>query len=217
MQMEKIIINIPIPHNQIRWIQNYLMFRVCVVDLCCVSTHVCLVLCLFCLSTCMCVCLQVQVPLRECLRARRFRASLLLHLHLCAFLMQLHSVGLTLRSSPQTTFCILTTCEQAHYISPHELVASYMAGKSARNSQKSEATRPIPWYQDRASYAPLRSRWRCWWARRAVTHHCHHRPALPFRDWHPFTKPVLILTEDISSTFVPRGFAVLYPISRSGT
>jgi len=30
---------------------------------------------------------------------------------------------------------------------------------------KSEATRPIPWYQDRASYAPLRSRFRCWWAR----------------------------------------------------
>jgi len=29
----------------------------------------------------------VQGPLRECLRARRFRASLLLHLHLCAFLL----------------------------------------------------------------------------------------------------------------------------------
>jgi len=29
----------------------------------------------------------VQGPLRECLRARRFRATLLLHLHLCAFLM----------------------------------------------------------------------------------------------------------------------------------
>jgi len=29
----------------------------------------------------------------------------------------------------------------------------------------------------------------------AVTHRCHHRPALPFRDWHPFTKPVLILAE----------------------
>jgi len=22
----------------------------------------------------------------------------------------------------------------------------------------------------------------------AVTHHCHHWPALPFRDWHAFTK-----------------------------
>jgi len=45
-----------------------------------------------------------------------------------------------------------------------------------------------------------------------VTHHCHHRPALPFRDWHPFTKPVLILPEAISSTFVPRCYAVLYPV-----
>jgi len=51
----------------------------------------------------------------------------------------------------------------------------------------------------------------------AVTHRKHHRPALPFRDWLPFTKPVLILAEEISSTFVPRGYAVLYPISRSGT
>ena len=51
----------------------------------------------------------------------------------------------------------------------------------------------------------------------AVTHRCHHRPALPFRDWHPFTNPVLILAKEISSTVVPRGFAILYPISRSGT
>jgi len=34
----------------------------------------------------------------------------------------------------------------------------------------------------------------------AVTHRCHHRPALPFRvrDWHPFTKPVLTLVEKFS-------------------
>ena len=51
----------------------------------------------------------------------------------------------------------------------------------------------------------------------AVMHHCHHPPALPFRDWQHFTKPVLILTEEFSSTFVPRCFPVLYPISRSGT
>jgi len=31
--------------------------------------------------------------------------------------------------------------------------------------EKSEATRAIPWYQDRAGYAPLRSRFCCWWAR----------------------------------------------------
>ena len=48
----------------------------CVVYLCCALTHVCLVLFLFCLSICMCVCLQVEGPLRKCLRARCFRASL---------------------------------------------------------------------------------------------------------------------------------------------
>jgi len=39
-----------------------------------------------------------------------------------------HSVGPTLRSSPRTTFCLITTCEQAH--------ASSMAGQSARESQR---------------------------------------------------------------------------------
>jgi len=40
---------------------------------------------------------------------------------------------------------------------------------------------------------------------------------IAFPRLHPFTKPVLILAEEFSSTFVPRGYAVLYPISRSGT
>jgi len=31
-----------------------------------------------------------------------------------------HSVGPTLTSYPRTTFCMITTCEQAHYISLHE-------------------------------------------------------------------------------------------------
>jgi len=48
-----------------------------------------------------------------------------------------------------------------------------------------------------------------------VTHRCYHRPALPFRDWHSFTTPVLILVEEISN--LPRGYAVLYTISRYGT
>jgi len=39
---------------------------VCVVYPCCVLTHVCFVLFLFSLSTCVCVYLQVQGPLREC-------------------------------------------------------------------------------------------------------------------------------------------------------
>ena len=34
--------------------------------------------------------------------------------------------------------------------------------------------------------------------RSAVTHRCHHRPALPFQDWHPFTKPALILAEKLA-------------------
>ena len=48
----------------------------------------------------------------------------------------MHSEGPTLRSSPRTTFCQLTTCEQAHYISPRELVAPSISGKSARKSQR---------------------------------------------------------------------------------
>ena len=41
------------------------------------------------MSRSICVCLQVHGPWRECLRARRFWATLLLHLHLCAFLLYL--------------------------------------------------------------------------------------------------------------------------------
>ena len=38
---------------------------------------------------------------------------------------------------PTNNICLLTTCEQAHYISPwHELVTSSMTGKSARKSQR---------------------------------------------------------------------------------
>ena len=39
---------------------------------------------------------------------------------------------------------------------------------------------------------------------------------IAFRDWRAWAKLVLILTEEINSTFVPRDF-VLYTISRSGT
>jgi len=44
-----------------------------------VFMDVCFVVFLFCSSICVCVCLQVQGPLRDCPRAGRFRASLLLH------------------------------------------------------------------------------------------------------------------------------------------
>ena len=48
-----------------------------------------------------------------------------------------------------------------------------------------------------------------------MTHHCHHRPVSPFRDWYPFTKLVLILTEKIISTLVLGGFDVFDPFSWS--
>ena len=64
---------------------NYLLFQ-CVLRPCSVFLRVYSVLCLFHLTTCVCVCHLFYGPLRECLRARRFRAYLLLHLHLCAFL-----------------------------------------------------------------------------------------------------------------------------------
>ena len=57
--------------------------------------------------------------------------------HECCFEVDVfHSVGPTLRSSPRTTFYLLTTCEQAHYISPHKLIACPMTGKSAQKSQR---------------------------------------------------------------------------------
>jgi len=74
-----------------------------------------------------------------------------------------HSVGPTLRSYPRTIFCLLTTCEQAHYVSPPR-AGCFFHGRQVRPG-KSEAMRPIPWYQDWAGYAPLTSRFRCWWAR----------------------------------------------------
>jgi len=125
----------------------------------------------------------------------------------------LHSVGLTLRSYPRTTFCLLTTCEQGLYISHTSwLLLPWQASPPAK--VRSDAAHPMistP-HRLRKSEIPMPKS-----VSSAVMHHCHHRPALPFRDWHPFTKPVLILSKEISSTFEPRGYAVLYPISRSGT
>ena len=116
-----------------------------------------------------------------------------------------------MRSSPRTTFCLLSTCEKAHHISPHELVASSMVDKSARESQRRRGqSLDIKTVGLRTSEIPIPLL-----VSLAMTHRYHHRHALPFRDWYPFTKPVLIFK--ISSTFVPRCFPVLYPISRSGT
>jgi len=124
------------------------------------------------------------------------------HLH-CS----LHSVGPTLRSSPRTTLCLLTKCEQAHYISPTSwLLLPWQA--SPHGKVRGDAANPVISRPGRlrTSEIPIPLL-----VSSAVTHH------RPFRDWHLFTKPVLILTEEISSTSTPRCFPVLYPISRSGT
>ena len=55
------------------------MFHVCFIHPCSVFLDVYSVLCLFYSTTCVCVCHVFYGSLRECLRARRFRATLLLH------------------------------------------------------------------------------------------------------------------------------------------
>jgi len=59
----------------------------CVTRLCSVFLDVHDVFCPAYLNACVRVCHSFHGPLWECLRARRFRATVLLHLHLCAFLM----------------------------------------------------------------------------------------------------------------------------------
>ena len=81
--------NIQIPHLNKMKTKTITVSGVCCVSLLRVYACVSCFISVFCLSTCICVYLPVQGPLRECLRARHFRASLLLHLHLCAFLMYL--------------------------------------------------------------------------------------------------------------------------------
>ena len=66
-----------------------MLFHVCVHHPCSVFLDVYSVLCLFYLTTRVCICHSFHGPLRECLRARLFRASLLLLLHLCSFLLYL--------------------------------------------------------------------------------------------------------------------------------
>ena len=52
--------------------------------------------------------------------------------------------------------------EKAHFVSPHVLVAPSV-GRPTRPAML-EANQPIPWYQPRTGYAPLRSESRCRWA-----------------------------------------------------
>jgi len=124
-------------------------------------------------------------------------------------------VGTQIRSSPRTIFCLITTCEQAHYISPTSwLLLPWQASPpgTVKSQRRRGQSCDIKTGHTSASEIPMPLL-----VSSVVTHHYHHRPVLPFQDWHPFTKPSLILTEEISSTFVPRGFVVVYPILRSGT
>jgi len=65
--------------NEFNEIHKQLLFRVSFVYPYCVFMDASFVLFLVCLSTCGCVGFQVPGPLRDCPRAGRFRASLLLH------------------------------------------------------------------------------------------------------------------------------------------
>ena len=56
------------------------------------------VLCLFYLTTCVCVCHSSYGPSQEYLRARHFWASLLLHFHLCSFLTVLRALAVWIQN-----------------------------------------------------------------------------------------------------------------------
>jgi len=86
--------------------QNEFLFRVCAIHPCSVFTDVSVivsfVLFLFCLPTCICVCLQVQGPFLECPRAGRLRLPSYWH-HLCMFLLPVHLEGWLSDSITTTT------------------------------------------------------------------------------------------------------------------
>ena len=78
-----------------------------------------------------------------------------------------------------------------------------------------EAKRPFPGYRNRTGYAPRRS-----WSRVGELGDDASSPSfacIAFRDWRASAKLVLLLSEGISSSFVPRDYAILYLISRSGS
>jgi len=76
----RLVGKIGIQNQSIPLLKVHVKNKYCVSSLwmCTKKKDVRLVIFLCCLSTCVCVCLQVQGPLRECPRAGRFRASLLL-------------------------------------------------------------------------------------------------------------------------------------------
>ena len=113
-----------------------------------------------------------------------------------------------LRSSPRTTFCLLTTCDQAHYVFPHDLVASSVVGKSNRKSQRRRGqSRDIKTRQATHLRDPD-----------AAVGELGGDASLPSSACIAFLRlaPFHKTGTDFDATFVPRGFAVLYTISRSG-
>jgi len=125
----------------------------------------------------------------------------------------MHSVGPTLRSSPRTTFCLLTTCEQAHYISLHELVVCSMAGKSARENQRRRGqSRDIKAGQATHLLNPDAA-----FAELGGDASLPSSACIAFPRLAPFHKTGTDFDGGNELNFVPRVFAVLSLISRSGT
>jgi len=125
----------------------------------------------------------------------------------------LHSVGLTLRSSPQTRFNLWAATERAHFVFPHVLAASSVAGQTNRQywKRRGQSRGIIPAHDTQL------------WDTEAAVGELGCDASSPlsactaFLNWWASAKTVLVLEEEISSTFVPQSFTVLYTISRCGT
>jgi len=100
----------------------------------------------------------------------------------------MHSVGPTLRSYSRTTFCLSPSVSKLITFSPTSwLLLPWQA--SPPRKVKSNAAHPMistPHRLRTSETLMLKA------VSSAVTHRCHHRPALPFQDWNPFTNTVLI-------------------------
>ena len=114
---------------------------------------------------------------------------------------------------PMNNICLLTTFEQAHFVLPHVLAAPSVAGQpdlqcwkrgsQSRGIETRQATHlgdPEDAVSELGDDASSPS-----------------SACIAFKDCRASAKLVLLLSEGISSSFVPRDYAVLYPISRSNT
>jgi len=103
--------------------------------------------------------------------------------------------------------------EQSHFVFPQMLAASSVAGQPNRQYWKrrgqSRGINPAQATQLWDTEAPV--------GELGCDASSPSSACIAFLHWWASLKTVLIMAEEISSTLVPRGFAVLYPISRSGT